>query len=107
MQEVHTFIRLRWDAPIFACTVWMFGFHRRLVRRWECETDLPKPGLLPQTSQTAATSHTPSGLPLRESTQRARTFTYPGRPGSHYRVMACRRRLQTAPRYAPACAAGS
>ena len=31
------------------------GFHRRLVRTWECETLLPKMGPLPQTSQTAAT----------------------------------------------------
>src|SRR5439155_23870486 len=58
-QDVHTFIRLRCEMPILACTVWMFGFHRRLVRRCECDTDLPKPGLLPQTSQTAATSVTP------------------------------------------------
>jgi hypothetical protein len=27
--EVHTFIRLRCEMPIFACTVWMFGFQRR------------------------------------------------------------------------------
>src|SRR3954464_13401852 len=40
----------------------MFGFHRRLVRRWEWETALPKPGFLPHTSQTAATSDTPSGV---------------------------------------------
>src|SRR4051794_28841103 len=32
----------------------MFGFQRRLVRRCECETDLPKPGPLAHTSQTAA-----------------------------------------------------
>ena len=57
MHEVHTFKRLRWDTPTLAWTVWMFGFHRRLVRRWECETDLPKPGPLPQTSHTAATSN--------------------------------------------------
>ena len=36
-------------------TRWMFGFHRRLVRTWECETLLPKLGCLPQTSQVAAT----------------------------------------------------
>ncbi|OLR91581.1 hypothetical protein BJP25_25800 [Actinokineospora bangkokensis] len=53
---MHTFRRFRWEMPVFACTVWMFGFHRRLVRRFECETDLPKPGPLPQTSHTAATS---------------------------------------------------
>src|SRR5699024_4539579 len=39
----------------------MFGFHRRLVRRCECETCLPKPGPLPQTSHTAATVTTPPG----------------------------------------------
>src|SRR5882724_3818309 len=48
-------MRLRCEMPIFARTVWMFGFHRRRVRRCECETDMPKPGPLPQTSQTAAT----------------------------------------------------
>src|ERR1035437_3080920 len=32
----------------------MFGSQRRLVRRCECETDMPKPGPLAQTSQTAA-----------------------------------------------------
>src|SRR5919206_1884062 len=37
----------------------MLGFQRRRVRRCECETDMPKPGPLPQTSQTAATSDTP------------------------------------------------
>ncbi len=58
-QEVHTFMRLRCERPSLACTVWMFGFHRRLVFRWECETELPKPGPLLQTSQTAATSDTP------------------------------------------------
>ena len=31
---------------------WTFGSHRRLVRRWEWETFLPKPGLRPVTSQT-------------------------------------------------------
>jgi len=33
----------------------MFGFQRREVRRWECEIELPKDGLLPHTSQFAAT----------------------------------------------------
>ena len=41
--------------PTTARTVWMFGFHRRGVRRCECEMLLPKPGPLPQTSQLAAT----------------------------------------------------
>jgi len=34
----------------------MFGSQRRLVRRWECETFIPKLGDFPQTSQTAATT---------------------------------------------------
>lgn len=41
--------------PTVAFTDWMFGFQRRLVRRWECEMLLPKPGPLPQTSQVEAT----------------------------------------------------
>src|SRR5580698_3816028 len=54
MQEVHTLSRL--GVPLtMARTVWMFGFQRRRVRRCECETLLPKPGLLPHTSQTEAT----------------------------------------------------
>lgn len=35
----------------------MFGFQRRLVRRWECDTDLPNEGFLPQTSHTLATGN--------------------------------------------------
>ena len=42
-----------------ARTAWMFGFQRRLVRRCECDTDLPKPGPFPQTSHTAAILRTP------------------------------------------------
>src|ERR1700743_2795429 len=55
MQEVHTLRRL--GAPFtIARTVWMFGFQRRRVRTCECDTLLPKPGPLPQTSQTEATA---------------------------------------------------
>ncbi len=43
--------------PTMARTVWMLGFQRRRVRRWEWLTDMPKPGPLPQTSQLAATEH--------------------------------------------------
>src|SRR5690606_20941063 len=53
-QEVHTLTRLG-VPPTIARTRWMFGFQRRLVRMWECETLCPKPGPLPQTSQLAAT----------------------------------------------------
>jgi hypothetical protein len=53
MQEVQTLIR-RGLPPTSARTRWMFGFHRRLVRRCEWDTLMPKPGLLPQSSHTAA-----------------------------------------------------
>src|SRR5215471_526425 len=60
MQEVHTLMRFLFPpAWVTARTVWMLGSHRRLVRRWECETDLPKPGPFPQISQTAAICRTP------------------------------------------------
>jgi len=55
-QDVHTFSREREPPFTLVRTVWMFGFQRRWVRRCECDTDMPKPGPLPQTSQTAATS---------------------------------------------------
>src|ERR687897_2775347 len=58
MHEVHTESRFG-VPPTTARTVWMFGFQRRGVRRCECEIELPKPGLLPQMSQVAATG-TPS-----------------------------------------------
>src|SRR3954454_20915610 len=55
MHEVHALIRRRFPGAISARTDWMFGFHRRGVRRCECDTDIPKPGPLPHTSHTAAT----------------------------------------------------
>ena len=54
MQEVQTFRRFG-ELLTTACTVWMFGLKRRLVRRWEWEMAWPKPGPLLQTSHTAAT----------------------------------------------------
>src|SRR4051812_2360133 len=54
MHEVHTFRRLRWDTPTLACTVWMFGFHRRLVRRGGGGGDLSEAGALSQTAPTGA-----------------------------------------------------
>ena len=47
---------------VTARTVWMLGSHRRLVRRWECDTDLPKPGPFPQISHTAAICRTPRSV---------------------------------------------
>jgi len=55
MHEVQALRRFG-VPPTTTWTVWMFGFQRRLVRRCENETLLPKPGPLPQTSQLAATS---------------------------------------------------
>ena len=52
--EAHTLRRLGLPDTI-ARTRWMFGFQRREVRRWEWETEYPNDGLLPQTSQVAAT----------------------------------------------------
>ena len=53
IQPVQTFIRVG-VPPTTARTRWMFGFQRRLVRRWECETFMPNDGFLPQISQTDA-----------------------------------------------------
>lgn len=54
------------------CTVWTLGSQRRLVRRWECDTDLPKPGPFPQMSHTAAIVQAPqiSGSGKRAGTAR-------------------------------------
>ena len=54
MHEVQTFSRFT-VRPTLARTGWMLGFQRRLVRRCEWETLMPKPGRLAQTSQVAAT----------------------------------------------------
>lgn len=51
---MHALTRLGVPATTVR-TRWMFGFQRRLVRRWECEMLCPKLGPLPQTSQLAAT----------------------------------------------------
>ena len=53
MQPVQTLTRLV-VPPTSARTRWMFGFQRRLVRRWECDTDMPHEGFLPHTSHTEA-----------------------------------------------------
>ncbi len=41
--EAHTLTRFG-VPPTTVRTDWMFGFQRRLVRRWECEMLWPKPG---------------------------------------------------------------
>src|ERR1700749_1302096 len=63
MQDVQTLSRfLLPPGRVTTCTVWTFGSHRRLVRRWECDTDLPKPGPFPQISHTAAMVQAPQNL---------------------------------------------
>ena len=56
--EVHTLRRL---GVLFttARTRWMFGLKRRFVRLRDHGTLLPKPGVLAQMSQTAATVDAP------------------------------------------------
>jgi hypothetical protein len=53
VQPVHTFIRLA-EPLTRARTRWMFGFQRRLVRIWECDTLRPHDGCFPHNSQTDA-----------------------------------------------------
>jgi len=57
MHEVQTLSR-RGVPSTRTRTRWMFGFHRRFVRRCEWETFIPKLGDFPQTSHTAATTTT-------------------------------------------------
>src|SRR3954464_1778165 len=85
MHEVHALIRRRLPGAMSARTDWMFGFHRRGVRRCECDTDIPKPGPLPHTSHTAATVnhsqrivHRPRGK-AAPATRPSRSLTVPGR----------------------------
>jgi hypothetical protein len=54
MQDVQTRIR-RLVPPARVRMIWMFGFQRRGVRRWEWEMLLPNPGPLPHISQTEDT----------------------------------------------------
>ena len=56
MQEVQT-VR-RFTVPLTSArSFWMFGFHHRLVRRWEWLTFMPVDGRLPQISQIADIAH--------------------------------------------------
>jgi hypothetical protein len=54
MQEVQTLSRFGLPETV-ARIRWMFGFQRRLVFFLDQGTLWPNPGLLPHTSQTAAT----------------------------------------------------
>ena len=53
MQEVQTWTRLG-EPFTRARTLWMLGFQRRLVRRWEWLNRIPNEGCLPHMSQVAA-----------------------------------------------------
>src|SRR5579864_3361802 len=73
MQEVHTWT-LRGEPLTIALTLWMLGFQRRLVRRWEWLMLIPNDGRFPHTSHTAAIGNhtsldraTTSGRPGRET----------------------------------------
>ncbi len=57
-QDVQTDSR-RGVLPTIALTLWMFGFHRRFMRRWEWLMLIPNDGCFPQISHTAATVNTP------------------------------------------------
>jgi hypothetical protein len=59
MQEVQT-LRRRGVRPSMMRMRWMLGFQRRGLRLWEKLTFMPKPGCLPQMSQTAAIVGRPS-----------------------------------------------
>jgi ATP-dependent DNA helicase RecG len=50
---VQTFAR-RGAPSTTMRSLWMFGFQRRRLRRWECEILFPKPGVFPQMSHTDA-----------------------------------------------------
>src|SRR5438874_5326880 len=105
--------------PITARTVWMLGFQRRLVRRCECETLLPKPGPLPQTSQLAATGHSKDfrctygeiptgrvhGLYRRRQERNGPIFI--GQPEQHTTTAPVERNYHAAPGTRPAPGAGA
>src|SRR3954452_442654 len=59
----------------------MFGFQRRWSLRCECETDMPKPGPFPQTSQTAATSNSSKSMTVKPGQPRSRDTRVPAPSG--------------------------
>ena len=86
-QEVHTLTLRTVPGATWARTGWMFGFQRRWVRRWECETLMPKPGPLPHTSHTAATPVTPIELGRPETADRKKDNPkHPDLPGYLTRI---------------------
>ena len=70
----------------------MFGFQRRLVRRCECDTDMPHDGPLPHTSHTAAMTYFFRSIELAHR-----------RPGEHVASKRYQRRSDAPPSDADRC----
>ena len=70
MQEVQT-LRRRGVRPSRMRMRWMLGFQRRGLRLCEKLTFMPKPGRLPQISQTAAIVEEPSSREISRPSERA------------------------------------
>jgi hypothetical protein len=71
MQEVQT-LRRTGVRPSMMRMRWMLGFQRRGLRLWEKLTFMPKPGCLPQISQTAAMIERPSLLEIARTQEAAK-----------------------------------
>src|SRR5579862_2717507 len=82
IHEVQTEIRFG-CPPTRARTRWMFGFQRRFVRRWECETLIPNPGDFPHTSQTDATT---TFLSVERRSPAVRDFCFAASRGEQARL---------------------
>ena len=77
MHEVQTLIRF--GLPLMRARMrWMFGFQRRLVRRWLWLTDMPHEGCLPHTSHTAAMARNLLDVELGRETLPASVLEHPG-----------------------------
>src|SRR5829696_1074404 len=74
-QEAQTFRRFGLPATV-ARTRWMLGSQRRLVFFFDQGTLWPKPGLFPQTSQTAATGVHSRSMEDTFSPRRATELAY-------------------------------
>src|SRR6266542_6068458 len=93
MHEVQT-LRRTGLRPSRIRIRWTFGFQRRGLRLCEKLTDIPKPGCLPQMSQTAAIVRRPSCL-LMMNGEREHA---PSKPARRYHDL---RRSGNAPGNAP------
>src|SRR5262245_54937881 len=82
MHDVHAFTRLG-EPFTTARTRWMFGFHRRLVRRCEWLSFMPKIGFLPHTSQTEDIENTSEQVD--QNAERLAVRSHPPRLGPECR----------------------